>query len=88
MRCFKLLGERVKARIFNSQVAELQIRAAISPNLLASLLGIFENHCPVSQINPEPSDTHRGEWIQLLLVSLVCSSLLFQVTYSAAIIPA
>ena len=29
MRCFKLLGERVKARIFNSQVAELQIRAAL-----------------------------------------------------------
>ena len=29
MRCFKLLGERVKARIFNSQVAELQIRVAI-----------------------------------------------------------
>jgi hypothetical protein len=29
MRCFKLLGERVKARLFNSQVAELQIRAAL-----------------------------------------------------------
>ena len=29
MRCFKLLGERVNARIFNSQVAELQIRAAL-----------------------------------------------------------
>ncbi|WP_446808515.1 IS5 family transposase [Methylomonas sp. 2BW1-5-20] len=29
MRCFKLLGERVRARIFNSQVAELQIRAAL-----------------------------------------------------------
>jgi len=29
MRCFKLLGERVKARIFNSQVAELQVRAAL-----------------------------------------------------------
>jgi hypothetical protein len=29
MRCFKLLGERVKARIFNSQVAELQIRVAL-----------------------------------------------------------
>jgi hypothetical protein len=29
MRCFKLLGERVKARIFNSQVAELQIRTAL-----------------------------------------------------------
>ena len=29
MRCFKLLGERVKARVFNSQVAELQIRAAL-----------------------------------------------------------
>lgn len=29
MRCFKLLGERVKARIFTSQVAELQIRAAL-----------------------------------------------------------
>jgi hypothetical protein len=29
MRCFKLLGERVNARHFNSQVAELQIRAAL-----------------------------------------------------------
>ena len=29
MRCFKLLGERVMARDFDSQVAELQIRAAI-----------------------------------------------------------
>lgn len=29
MRCFKLLGERVKARLFKSQVAELQIRAAL-----------------------------------------------------------
>ncbi len=29
MRCFKLLGERVKARLFTSQVAELQIRAAL-----------------------------------------------------------
>ena len=29
MRCFKLLGERVRARIFNSQVAELQIRAVL-----------------------------------------------------------
>ncbi len=29
MRCFKLLGERVTARIFTSQVAELQIRAAL-----------------------------------------------------------
>ena len=29
MRCFKLLGERVKARIFNSQVAELQIKVAL-----------------------------------------------------------
>lgn len=29
MRCFKLLGERVYARLFNSQVAELQIRAAL-----------------------------------------------------------
>ncbi|MBD9358621.1 hypothetical protein IE877_22545 [Methylomonas sp. EbA] len=29
MRCFKLLGERVNARIFNSQVAGLQIRAAL-----------------------------------------------------------
>ena len=26
MRCFKLLGERVNGRIFNSQVAELQVR--------------------------------------------------------------
>ncbi|TCV76452.1 hypothetical protein EDE11_13345 [Methylomonas methanica] len=29
MRCFKLLAERVKARIFNSQAAELQIRTAL-----------------------------------------------------------
>ena len=29
MRCFKLLGERVSARKFESQVAELQIRAAL-----------------------------------------------------------
>ncbi|WP_427501717.1 IS5 family transposase (plasmid) [Methylomonas sp. MED-D] len=29
MRCFKLLGEPVNARRFNSQVAELQIRAAL-----------------------------------------------------------
>jgi hypothetical protein len=29
MRCFKLLDERVKARDFDQQVAELQIRAAI-----------------------------------------------------------
>jgi hypothetical protein len=29
MRCFKLLGERVKARLFSSQVAELQIRTAL-----------------------------------------------------------
>lgn len=29
MRCFKLLGERVTARDFDRQVAELQVRAAI-----------------------------------------------------------
>jgi len=29
MRCFKLLGERVMAREFDRQVAELQVRAAI-----------------------------------------------------------
>lgn len=29
MRCFKLLGERVNARLFYSQVAELQIRVAL-----------------------------------------------------------
>lgn len=29
MRCFKLLGERVLARDFDRQVAELQVRAAI-----------------------------------------------------------
>ena len=29
MRCFKLLGERVMARDFDRQVAELQIRAAL-----------------------------------------------------------
>jgi hypothetical protein len=28
MRCLKLLGERVMSRDFDSQVAELQIRAA------------------------------------------------------------
>ncbi len=29
MHCFKLLGERVKARTFERQVAELQVRAAL-----------------------------------------------------------
>jgi hypothetical protein len=29
MRCFKLLGERVMARDFDRQVAELQVGAAI-----------------------------------------------------------
>jgi len=29
MRCFKLLSERVMARDFDRQVAELQVRAAI-----------------------------------------------------------
>jgi hypothetical protein len=29
MRCFKLLGERVMARIFERQVVELQVRAAV-----------------------------------------------------------
>lgn len=29
MRCFKLLGERVAARDFDRQVAELQVRSAI-----------------------------------------------------------
>jgi len=29
MRCFKLLGERVMARDFDRQVAELRVRAAI-----------------------------------------------------------
>jgi hypothetical protein len=29
MRCFKLLGERVMARTFERQVAELQVRAAV-----------------------------------------------------------
>ena len=29
MRCFKLLGERVMAREFDRQVAELQVRAVI-----------------------------------------------------------
>ena len=29
MRCFKLLGERVMARDFDRQVAELQVRAAV-----------------------------------------------------------
>ena len=29
MRCFKLLGERVMARDFDRQVAELQVRAAL-----------------------------------------------------------
>ena len=35
MRCFKLLGERVMARDFDRQVAELQIRAAILNRLTA-----------------------------------------------------
>jgi len=29
MHCFKLLGERIMARDFDRQVAEMQIRAAI-----------------------------------------------------------
>jgi hypothetical protein len=29
MRCFKLPGERIMARDFDRQVAELQIRAAV-----------------------------------------------------------
>ncbi len=29
MHCFKLLGERIMAREFDRQVAEIQIRAAI-----------------------------------------------------------
>jgi hypothetical protein len=29
MRCYKLLGERVMARDFDRQVAELQVRAAM-----------------------------------------------------------
>ena len=29
MRCFKLLGERVMAREFDRQIAELQVRAAV-----------------------------------------------------------
>lgn len=29
MRCFKLLGKRVMARVFDRQVAELQVRAPI-----------------------------------------------------------
>ena len=29
MRCYKLLGERVMARTFERQVAELQVRAAL-----------------------------------------------------------
>jgi hypothetical protein len=29
MRCFKLLGERVMARDFDRQVAELHVRAAV-----------------------------------------------------------
>jgi hypothetical protein len=29
MRCFKLLGERIMARDFDRQVAELQVRAAV-----------------------------------------------------------
>ena len=36
MRCFKRLGERVMARDFDRQVAELQIRAAI-PNRFTAL---------------------------------------------------
>jgi len=33
MRCFKLLGERVMARDFDRQIAELQVRAAISQSV-------------------------------------------------------
>ncbi len=33
MRCFKLLGERVMARDFDRQVAELQVRAAVLESL-------------------------------------------------------
>lgn len=29
MRCFKLLGERIMARDFDRQAAELQVRAAV-----------------------------------------------------------
>jgi hypothetical protein len=29
MRCFKLLGERIMARHFDLQFAELQVRAAV-----------------------------------------------------------
>ena len=35
MHCFKLLGERVMAREFDRQVAELQIRAAILNRFIA-----------------------------------------------------
>ena len=35
MRCFKLLGERVRSRDFDRQVAELQIRAAILNRITA-----------------------------------------------------
>ena len=35
MRCFKRLGERVMARAFDRQVAELQIRAAILNRFMA-----------------------------------------------------
>ena len=42
MRCFKLLGERVMARDFDRQVAELQIRAAILNRFTA--LGTPQTH--------------------------------------------
>lgn len=29
MRCFKLLGERIMARDFDRQIAELQVRVAV-----------------------------------------------------------
>lgn len=35
MHCFKLLGERVRSRDFDRQVAELQIRAAILNRITA-----------------------------------------------------
>ena len=37
MHCFKLLGERVRSRDFDRQVAELQIRA-VMPNRFAALV--------------------------------------------------
>ena len=49
MHCFKPLGERVMARDFDSQVAELQIRAAIISHVTAA--GMPETKCDAEHVN-------------------------------------